>query len=69
MVQLPPVILPAAMLPPSIVALSPVIFWATTGVVIVMEPTIAAIPNAATIATATRKSPVFVVLNVKLQDI
>jgi MinD-like ATPase involved in chromosome partitioning or flagellar assembly len=66
------------MLPPIIVALSPVIFWATNGVVIVTGPTIAAIPNAATIAAipnaatiaiATRKSPVFVVLNVKLQDI
>ena len=69
MIQLPPVVLPAVMLPPIIVALSPVIFWATNGVVIVTGPTIAAIPNAATIAIATRKSPVFVVLNVKLQDI
>jgi hypothetical protein len=40
-VQVPPVVLPAVMLPPIMVALSPVIFLATVGVVIVTGPTIA----------------------------
>jgi hypothetical protein len=51
------------MLPPIIVALSPVIFWATTGVVIVSGPTTAvatAIPNAAITAAAIKKSFEFI---------
>ena len=41
-------------------ALSPVMFWATACVAIVAGPTIAAIPNAATITTAIKNSFVFI---------
>ena len=53
---------PAVMLPPPAVMLSPVMFWATAGVAIETEPTTAAMPNAATIATAASIIFVFIAI-------
>ena len=49
---------PAVMLPPPAVMLSPVMFWATVGVAIET----AAMPNAATIATAASMIFVFIAI-------
>ena len=50
------------MLPPPAVMLSPVTFWATAGVAIETGPTTAAMPNAATIATAASMIFVFIAI-------
>ena len=50
------------MLPAPAVMLSPVMFWATTGVAIETGPTTAAMPNAATIATAASIIFVFIAI-------
>jgi hypothetical protein len=50
------------MLPAPAVMLSPVMFWATTGVAIETGPTTAAMPNAATIATAASMIFVFIAI-------
>lgn len=50
------------MLPPPAVMLSPVMFWATAGVAIETGPTTAAMPNAATIATAASMIFVFIAI-------
>jgi hypothetical protein len=50
------------MLPAPAVMLSPVMFWATTGVAIETGPTTAATPNAATIATAASIIFVFIAI-------
>jgi hypothetical protein len=58
-----PVMLPPVMLPPPAVMLSPVMFWATAGIAIETGPTTAAMPNAATIATAASIIFVFIAID------
>jgi hypothetical protein len=57
--SLPPM---PVMLPAPAVMLSPVMFWATAGVAIETGPTTAAMPNAATIATAASMIFVFIAI-------
>jgi hypothetical protein len=54
--------MPVMLSPPMPVMLSPVMFWATAGVAIETGPTTAAMPNAATIATAASMIFVFIAI-------